>query len=100
MQFEKRMRCSLNIIKFVSKLFILVLFMVSCEEESNSSSNETVDVNTLGHSSLGHNEGVFSDYFLYLSSDFNAKFGPAILVKKKIATNEYWKKLTLLLPNF
>ena len=68
------MRCSLNIIKFVSKLFILVLFMVGCEEESNSSSNETVDVNTLGHSSLGHNEGVFSDYFLYLSSDFNAKF--------------------------
>jgi len=48
--------------------------MVGCEEESNSSSNETVDVNTLGHSSLGHNEGVFSDYFLYLSSDFNAKF--------------------------
>ena len=68
------MRCSLNIIKFVSKLFILVLFMVSCEEGSNSLSNETVDVNTLGHSSLGHNEGVFSDYFLYLSSDFNAKF--------------------------
>ena len=68
------MRCTLNIIKFVSKLFILVLFMVGCEKESISSLDESENVNTLGNSSLGFHEGAFSDYFYDLSSDFNAKF--------------------------
>ena len=68
------MRCTLNIIKFVSKLFILVLFMVGCEKESISSLDESENVNTLGNSSLGFHEGAFSDYFYDLNSDFNAKF--------------------------
>jgi len=65
----------LNIIKFIARLFILVLFVVSCEEESIPNSNgSTINVNTLEDSSLGLEEGVFSDYFYDLNSDFNAKF--------------------------
>jgi len=68
------MRCTLNIIKFVSKLFILALFVVSCDDKSTSSSERVVGSNTLGDSSLGLDEGVFADYFYDLSSEFNAKF--------------------------
>ncbi|MDB3868683.1 hypothetical protein N9263_01320 [Candidatus Marinimicrobia bacterium] len=68
------MRCSLNIIKFISRLFILVFLMVGCEEESSNTSSGAEDVNTLDDSSLGLSEGSFSDYFFDLSSDFNAKF--------------------------
>ena len=68
------MRCTLNIIKIVSKLFILALFMVGCEKESTSPLDVPANVNTLGDISLGGSEGAFSDYFYDLSSDFNAKF--------------------------
>ena len=69
------MRCSLNIIKFVSKLFILVLFVVSCEEKSTSvTNNSTESINTLNDSDLGQAEGNFSDYFFDLNSNFSAKF--------------------------
>ncbi|MBC8311142.1 MAG: hypothetical protein H8E72_02465, partial [Candidatus Marinimicrobia bacterium] len=65
----------LNIIKFISKLTILVLLFVSCEEKSTSATNNsTEDVNTLNDSDLGLDEGLFSDYFYDLNTDFNAKF--------------------------
>ena len=68
------MRCSLNIIKFVLRLSFIAFFMVGCEEESSDESSVGKDVNTLDDSSLGLSEGPFSDYYLDLSSDFNAKF--------------------------
>ncbi|MBT6871570.1 MAG: hypothetical protein HOA66_08970 [Candidatus Marinimicrobia bacterium] len=65
----------MNITKFISKLFILALFVVSCEEDLTSSTNDrTINVNTLEDSDLGFEEGIFSEYFYDLSSDFNAKF--------------------------
>ena len=54
MQFEKRMRCSLNIIRFIPIFFILILFVVSCEEKSTSSELESVsNTNTLNENNLG-----------------------------------------------
>lgn len=71
----KQLRCSLNIIRFISRLFIVILLVVSCEKKSLLDSNDsTVGVNTLNDSSLGLEEGIFSHYFYDFNSDFNAKF--------------------------
>ena len=72
--YEKQLRCSLNIIRFISRFFILILFVVSCEEESVSSSNNGTSDDTLGIENLGGDEDNISDYFYNPNSSFNAKF--------------------------
>jgi len=68
-------RCSLDIIKLSTKLLILVLFIVSCEEESpERQSTSNGNINTLENSQLGGDEGNISDYFYDLNLNFNAKF--------------------------
>ena len=76
MQFEKRMRCSLNIIKFISKLTILVLLFVGCEEKSIVATNDSTEgVNTLNDSDLGSPEhwGHIDEYF-NLNENIDLKF--------------------------
>ena len=66
----------MNIIKFIAKLFILVLFAVSCEEESTSSANDrSINVNTLEDSDLGSPDswGDIDEYF-DLDKNIDLKF--------------------------
>jgi len=48
---------------------------VSCDEESiSATSSSTISLNTLKNGDLGFEEGIFSDYFYDLNSNFSAKF--------------------------